>query len=138
MQGCSILWTLWGERNSKIFRVKIDSRVKTTSSYFLIANTLGKCGGSYLQHLIFIGFFAMFLRSVAQIVICPRVNSHQLRIYTVKVVLSEIWFERNQCIFQDKSLQWFDHFEIARVKASSWCSLSKNYSDYLIDVPDDP
>ena len=31
--------------------------------------------------------------------------------------------------FQDKSLPWFDRFEAARVKASSWCSLSKLFTE---------
>lgn len=61
---------------------------------------------------------------------CPPLDTHllQLWINAVKAVLSEIWFERNQRIFEDKSLNWLDRFEIARIKASFWCSLSKKSS----------
>ena len=33
---------------------------------------------------------------------------------------------------QGKSISWFARYEVARVKASSWCSLSTLFADYSI------
>lgn len=48
----------------------------------------------------------------------------------VKVMLVEIWFERNQQVFNDKASPWFVRFEIAQLNASSWCTLSRTFEDF--------
>lgn len=37
--------------------------------------------------------------------------------------LSEFWFERIHRVFQAKSTFWRLYFDLARHKASTWCSL---------------
>ena len=49
---------------------------------------------------------------------------------TLKALLVEIWLERNQKVFHDKLSTWMKRFEFARLNASSWCSLSKDFRDY--------
>ncbi|XP_038880890.1 Golgi SNAP receptor complex member 1-2-like isoform X2 [Benincasa hispida] len=49
----------------------------------------------------------------------------QLWSNAVKAILTEIWLERNQRVFQDKSLLWMDPFEITKI--ASWSSLSKEF-----------
>lgn len=36
-----------------------------------------------------------------------------------KAILSDIWSERNQRIFGDKSLEWVDRFELIKIRASN-------------------
>lgn len=50
----------------------------------------------------------------------------------VKALLSKIWFECNQRVFHDKSLPWSAHLDSTRLLASTWCSLSKDFSNYSI------
>lgn len=52
-------------------------------------------------------------------------NALSLRCTAVKTLLVELWFERNQWVFHDKSSSWNGRLEYARLKASSWCSLFK-------------
>ena len=53
-----------------------------------------------------------------------------LWVNAVKALLVEIWFERNQKVFHDKPSTWMERFDSARLNASSWCSLSKDFQDY--------
>ena len=46
--------------------------------------------------------------------------------------LTILWFERNQRVFHNKASPWSVRFEIARLNASSWCSLSKTFEDFSI------
>ena len=48
----------------------------------------------------------------------------------VKALLAEIWFERNQRVFHEKSSTWMERYDSARLNTSSWCSLSKFFQDY--------
>lgn len=48
----------------------------------------------------------------------------------VKALLVELWFERNQRVSHNKASSWNDHFEFARLNASSWGSISKGFPDY--------
>lgn len=58
-----------------------------------------------------------------------KVSSQLIWSNTVKVILSEFWFERNQRFFHDKVLTWLAQWEYAHLKASSWYSLSKHFVD---------
>lgn len=49
-----------------------------------------------------------------------------------KALLADLWFERNQRIFHDKELGWFDCFELASHKFFAWCTLAKEFKDYSI------
>lgn len=75
-----------------------------------------------------------FKSNVLQVLLGPRLNKEPklLWINAVKALLSEIWFEGNQRVFNDKASNWEDQFEQARVNASSWCTLSKAFKDYSI------
>lgn len=48
----------------------------------------------------------------------------------MKALLTDLWFERNQRVFHDKETLWFSCLESARLNVSSWCSLSKIFTDY--------
>ena len=50
----------------------------------------------------------------------------------VKAILAEIWFKRNQRVFHNKSSSCQNRYELARLNASSWCSLSKQFNDYSL------
>ena len=55
-----------------------------------------------------------------------------LWVYVVKSLSAELWFERNQRVYHDKSFVWLDRFEVTRKNASSWCSFSKPFESYCI------
>lgn len=76
---------------------------------------------TFIGSLVFLSK-TMFFKSYLDHLLFPR------PIYCKSMLskhLPEIWFERNQRVFHDKSLQWVDHFEAARINGSSWCSFSK-------------
>lgn len=79
-------------------------------------------------------FGNVFRDNVLQILIGPRLKSTPKLLWTnaVKALLVEIWFEMNQRVFRDKYNPWLDRFEIARLNASSWCSLSSSFADFSI------
>lgn len=55
-----------------------------------------------------------------------------LWVAVVKAILSELWLERNQRNFQSSHISWFDRFESACLKFSSWYSLSKLFVGFLV------
>ena len=59
-----------------------------------------------------------------------RKTAESLWTNAVKALLAEIWFERNQRVFHDKSSTWLERYDSAVLNASSWCSLTKYFQDY--------
>lgn len=43
---------------------------------------------------------------------------HMIWHNAIKAMLAEIWFERNQRVFHDKSLAWMNHLDVAKISAS--------------------
>ena len=79
-------------------------------------------------------FGNVFHENVLQILVEPKLKSDPKLIWNnvVKALLAEIWFERNKRVFHDKSTPWLDRFEIARLNASSWYTLSNSFADFSI------
>jgi len=78
-------------------------------------------------------FYHVFKNNVSQILAGPNLKKKTaecLWANAVKAFLAEIWFERNQRVFHDKSSTWMERYDSARLNASSWCSLSKFFQDY--------
>lgn len=111
------------------------------------------CLKEELQHLFFecsyaskcwhwlFGFFNVcwvfggeFSSNLLQIVVGPALKKKPQLLWSnaVKALLSKLWFERNQQVFHDKASSWLDHFEFARLNASSWCTLSRAFDEYSI------
>lgn len=79
-------------------------------------------------------FSNSFQDNIVQLLTKPSLKSGPklMWINAVKALFLEIWFERNQQIFQEKSTSWQDRFELAKLNASSWCSISKFSEDYSV------
>ena len=78
-------------------------------------------------------FNASFKDNVVQISGCKlEKRTYILRINAVKCLLAGIWFERNQRVLHDKDLLWINRFEGTRLDASTWSSLSKAFSIFLV------
>lgn len=79
-------------------------------------------------------FDAVFSDNVCQILIGPALKKGPRLIWAnaVKALLAEIWFEQNHGIFHDRKLGWLDRYEVARLNASSWCTLTKPFRDFSI------
>lgn len=130
---------------------------KKLQSYCLSPNICHLClsDSEDLQHLFFTCSFAMecwqplfllfnlawvfgdnFKDNTLQILIGPALKKKPRLLWTnaIKVVLSEIWFERNQRVFHNKASSWIDRFEIAKINASSWCILNRIFEDYTIQA----
>lgn len=96
---------------------------------------LADAGGGYYHSLMLIGLFGVaFCDNIKQILIGPALKEGPQLIWanTIKDLLAKIWFERNQSMFHDKQLGWMDCFEVAVLKAPSWCTLSKLFKDFSI------
>ena len=74
-----------------------------------------------------------FRDNILQLLTGPLLKSGPRLIWfnVVKALLSNLWFERNQQIFNDRATLWQDR-ESARLNASSWCSISKFFEEYLV------
>ena len=76
-------------------------------------------------------FYHVFKNNVSQILAGPdlkKKTAECLWANAVKTHLAEIWFERNQRVFHNKSPTWMERYDSACLNASSWCSLSKYFS----------
>ena len=72
---------------------------------------------------------------MTQILAGPALNkktTELLWVNAVKALLVEVWFERNQRVFHDKHSTWMERYDSVRLRASSWCSLSKYFQDYSL------
>ena len=80
-----------------------------------------------------LGFDHFFKNNLYQILAGPDLKKKTAELLwanTVKTLLAEIWFDRNQRVFHDKSSTWWEGYDSALLNASSWCSLSKYFQDY--------
>ena len=77
-----------------------------------------------------------FKENTLQLLIGPALRKKSRLLWTnaIKAVLSELWFERNQRIFQNKALSWLDRFKIAKINASPWCTLDRAFEEYSLQT----
>ena len=93
-----------------------------------------KCWFCLLQAFNFCWvFYHVFKNNLLQILAGPDLKKKTAELLwanAVKALLTEIWFERNQRVFHDKSSTWLERYNSAVLNASSWCSLTKYFQDY--------
>ena len=80
-------------------------------------------------------FDGSFSANVRQLLRMPYLSKRHFLIWVnlIKVILAEIWFERNQRIFHDKKNGiWVDIIEISKRNAAAWCSSNAEFKDYSI------
>ena len=109
--------------------------MKIVSISFFIVTSQKNCGESYSHCLTFIRTFVIVYRKCVAALNCAGPQKH-IGI-SCRLMLSNPFFQRfglkGNSNLQDKWLHRFDRFVIVRVKASSWCSLSKIFFFRLFD-----
>ena len=103
---------------------------KIFSTFYLTMSLHLNVGSVFSKHSIFVGLLIMILRTVWLGPALKMKTADLMWVDTLKALLVEIWLERNQKVFHDKLSTWMKRFEFARLNASSWCSLSKDFRDY--------